>query len=177
MSNYKRDSENANSAIIVTIGPEDFGNAPLNGLEFQEKLEEKTYAKENGNIPIQLFKDFKENRKSVDLGSINPVMKGKYKLSNLPEIFPEYITKALIEGLENFDKKIKGFAKDDVILAAIETRTSSPIRINRDDNGESNIKGIYPIGEGAGYAGGITTSAMDGIKMAEMIAKKYKRID
>ena len=173
MSNYKRDSESANSAIIVTIGPEDFGNAPLNGLEFQEKLEEKTYAKENGNIPIQLFKDFKENRKSENLGNINPVMKGKYRLSNLQEIFPEYITKALIEGIENFDKKIKGFAKDDAILAAIETRTSSPIRINRGDNGESNIKGIFPCGEGAGYAGGIMSAAMDGIKIAEFIESAY----
>lgn len=173
MSNYKRDSESANSAIIVTIGPEDFGNAPLNGLEFQEKLEEKTYTKENGNIPIQLFKDFKENRKSENLGNINPVMKGKYRLSNLQEIFPEYITKALIEGMENFDRKIKGFAKDDAILAAIETRTSSPIRINRGDNGESNIKGIFPCGEGAGYAGGIMSAAMDGIKIAEFIESAY----
>ena len=120
-----------------------------------------------------LFKDFKENRKSENLGNINPVMKGKYRLSNLQEIFTEYITKALIEGMENFDRKIKGFAKDDAILAAIETRTSSPIRINRGDNGESNIKGIFPCGEGAGYAGGIMSAAMDGIKIAEFIESAY----
>ena len=174
MSNYKRDEENANSAIIVTINEKDFGNSPLDGIKFQEKLEKITYKEGQGKIPIQLFKDFKNNKITTKFGKINPVMKGNYQFSNLNNIFPNYITKALIEGIENFNRKIKGFSDDDTILAAIESRTSSPIKIIRDENLESNIKGIYPCGEGAGYAGGIITSAIDGIKVAEAIAKKYK---
>lgn len=174
MSNYKRDEENANSAIIVTINEKDFGNNPLDGIKFQEKLEQITYKVGQGNIPIQLYKDFKENKKSNKFGIIKPVMKGKYQFANLNNIFPKYISQALIEGIENFNNKIKGFSDKDTILAAIESRTSSPIKIVRDENLESNIKGIYPCGEGAGYAGGIMTSAIDGIKVAETIAKKYK---
>ena len=174
MSNYKRDEENANSAIIVTINEKDFGNSPLDGIKFQEKLEKLTYKEGQGKIPTQLFKDFKNNKITTKFGKINPVMKGNYQFSNLNNIFPNYITKALIEGIENFNRKIKGFSDDDTILAAIESRTSSPIKIIRDENLESNIKGIYPCGEGAGYAGGIITSAIDGIKVAEAIAKKYK---
>ena len=173
MSNFKRDEQNANSAIIVTISPEDFGKESLSGIEFQEQLEKKAFEKGKGKIPVQLFGDFKENKKSERFGEIEPVMKGEYKFSNLQDIFPKYINDSLIEAIIEFNKKIKGFAKEDAILAAIESRTSSPIRINRDENGESNIKGIYPCGEGAGYAGGITSSAIDGIKIAEQISKKY----
>lgn len=174
MSNYKRNEENANSAIIVTVNEKDFGNNPLDGVHFQEKLEQITYKEGNGNIPIQLYKDFKENKISNNFGKIKPVIKGNYEFANLNKILPKYITKSLIEGIENFNKKIKGFSDDDTILAAIESRTSSPIKMIRDENLESNIKGIYPCGEGAGYAGGIITSAIDGIKVAESIAKKYK---
>lgn len=174
MSNYKRDEENANSAIIVTVSEKDFGNNPLDGVKFQEELEKITYKEGQGNIPVQLYKDFKENKISKNFGKIKPVMKGNYQFSNLNNIFPKYILNSLIEGIEYFDKKIKGFSDDDTILAAIESRTSSPIKIVRDENLESNIKGIYPCGEGAGYAGGIMTSAIDGIKVAESIAKKYK---
>ena len=174
MSNYKRDEENANSAIIVTVNPDDFGHNPLDGVAYQEKLEKITYKEGIGNIPIQLYKDFKNNKNSNNFKKIKPVIKGKYTFANLNNIFPPYITKSLIEGIENFNKKIKGFSDDDTILAAIESRTSSPIKIIRDENLESNIKGIYPCGEGAGYAGGIITSAIDGIKVAEAIAKKYK---
>lgn len=173
MSNFKRDEENANSAVIVTITPQDFGNKPLDGMKFQEKLEEIAYKKGNGKIPTQLFKDFKENKNSKEFGDVKPVMKGNYEFANLQEVLPNYITKALIEGITEFDKKIKGFARDDTILSAIESRTSSPIKIQRNENGECNIKGIYPSGEGAGYAGGITSSAIDGIKIAEYIASKY----
>lgn len=173
MSNFKRDEENANSAVIVTVTPEDFGKECLSGLEFQERLEEITYKKGNGKIPVQLFGDFKDNKISKGFGNIKPFMKGEYEFANLQEVFPKYITESLIEAINEFDKKIKGFSNDDSILAAIESRTSSPVRINRDENGESNIKGIYPCGEGAGYAGGITSSAMDGIKIAECIARLF----
>ncbi|MCI9063318.1 MAG: NAD(P)-binding protein [Clostridia bacterium] len=174
MSNFKRDEENANSAVIVTITPDDFGDEPLSGLRFQEKLEEITFQKGNGKIPVQLFKDFKENKNTEKFGEVNPVMKGGYKFANLNDIFPQYINESLIEAINNFDKRIEGFASDDSILAAVESRTSSPVRINRHEDGQSNIKGIFPCGEGAGYAGGITSSAMDGIKIAEYISSIYK---
>lgn len=174
MSDYKRDSENANSAIIVTVSPFDYGDGPLDGVRFQRKLEKNAYEVGKGLIPSQLFKDFKRNIASSDFGNINPVFKGGYYFTNIRDIFPEYINEALIEGIEYFDGKIKGFASDDVILSAVESRTSSPIKIIRDDNFVSNISGIYPCGEGAGYAGGIMTSAIDGIKVAEAIGKIYK---
>ena len=174
MSNHKRDEKNSNSAIIVTVNQDDFGKSPLDGIKYQKKLEKLTYQIGQGKIPIQLYKDFKKNKKTTNLGDITPVIKGDYTFSNLNQIFPKYITESLIEAIENFNKKIKGFSNDNVILAAIESRTSSPVKIERDENLETNIKGIYPIGEGAGYAGGIMTAAMDGIKVAEIIAKKYK---
>lgn len=175
MSNHKRDSENANSAIIVTISPKDFGNNPLDGIKFQRLLEEKAYL--NGKIPTQLYKDFKENKTSKNFGSIKPCFKGNYKLTNLRDILPEYISNALLEAIPYFGTKIKGFDGDDTIISAIESRTSSPIKIIRDENFQTNIKGIYPIGEGAGYSGGIMTSATDGIKLAEILIKLYKPIE
>ena len=174
MSNNARDSKNANSALIVTITPEDYGDNPLDGIKFQRDLEEKAYKLGNGLIPIQLYKDYKNNIESTKLGNIEPIFKGKYKLSNVNEVFPNYINESLVEAIEYFNNKIHGYSNDDAIVAAVESRTSSPIRIERDENGESNILGIYPCGEGAGYAGGITSAAIDGIKVAELIAKKYK---
>lgn len=174
MSNYMRDSKNANSAIIVTIGPKDFGEKPLDGVKFQRVLEEKAYKLGNGKIPIQLYKNFKNGEVSSKIKSVAPIMMGAYHFANIREIFPSYITEALIEAIDYFDSKIDGFSRDDAIIAAVESRTSSPIRIERDEEGESNIKGIFPCGEGAGYAGGITSSAMDGIYQAENIAKVYK---
>lgn len=174
MSYHDRGSANANSAIVVTVGPDDYGYNSLDGMNFQRYLEEKTYDLGNGRIPIQLLKDFHNNVETKELGSIKPIFKGNYKLSNLNTILPEYISSSLKEAFPNFEKKIKGFNQDDTILAGIESRTSSPIRIPRDEYLEStSIKGLYPCGEGAGYAGGITTSAMDGLKVAEAIIKKY----
>ena len=175
MSNHARNEKNANSAVIVTISPDDFGNNPLDGVIFQEKLEELAFEKGNGQIPVQLFKDFKNNKESKEFRSVNPIFKGNYKFTNLHEILPDYISDAIIEALDAWNNKIKGFSNEDTIIAAIESRTSSPIKIYRDDlTGEANIQGIYPCGEGAGYAGGITSSAMDGLKVAEYIVKKYK---
>lgn len=177
MSNHKRDSKNANSAILVTVDENDFGKGVLDGVEFQRRLEEKAYNIGKGKIPVQLYKDFKENKTSTSLGSVEPIFKGNYTLSNMNEILPKKICDALKEGIDYFDTKIKGFNRDDAILAAIESRSSSPVRIIRDEHFTSNIKGIYPCGEGAGYAGGITTSAMDGIKVAEQIISEYKNED
>ena len=177
MSYSKRDSNNANSAILVTIGPNDYGHDPMDGINFQRELEEKAFNLGKGNIPVQLFKDFKDNKVSDSFKSIEPIFKGNTNFSNINDILPSYINEALIEGIEAFGKKIKGFNDDDAILAAVESRTSSPVRMTRDDNGEANILGIYPCGEGAGYAGGITSAAMDGIKVYEFIASKYKNLN
>ena len=173
MSNHKRDTENANSAIVVQVNPNDFGNDPLSGIEFQRKIEEKAFNSTSGKIPVQLYKDFKDKKISKKFKSIKPVFKGDYSFADINDILPDYICTSLIDAIEYFNTKIKGFSNDDVIIAAAETRTSSPIRIIRDENMVSNVSGIYPCGEGAGYAGGITTSAIDGIKIAEKIAEIY----
>jgi uncharacterized FAD-dependent dehydrogenase len=136
-------------------------------------LEKKAYDIGNGLIPTQLYKDFKENRKSEKFGSVNPVFKGGYTFQDINLILPEYICDALKEGIGAFGKKIEGFSNDDAIISAIESRTSSPVKILRDDEFES-IKGIYPIGEGAGYAGGIVSAAVDGIKAFEKIVSSEK---
>jgi len=175
MSYSDRAGKNANSALIVTVTPNDFdSNDVLAGIEYQRKLEELAYKTGKGKIPIQRYEDFKENRETKNLGSVLPELCGEYNLANLREMLPEYLSKTIIEGIEAFDKKISGFSNKDALLAGIESRTSSPVRINRDEQFESNIKGIYPCGEGAGYAGGITSAAIDGIKIAEAIIKKYK---
>ena len=174
MSYHDRNSQNANSAIVVTISPKDYGTNPLDGLTFQRELEEKAYALGNGKIPIQTIKDFHNSVESKKLGNISPIFKGDYQLTDLNQIFPSYITTSIKEALPNFDKKIPGFNNDNAILAGVESRTSSPVKIPRGENLESHIKGIYPCGEGAGYAGGITTSAMDGLKVAESIISIYQ---
>ena len=175
MSNYKRDEVNANSAIIVTVDENDFGsNNPLAGVIFQEKWERAAYREGEGAVPVQLFSDFKNNVSSKRLGQITPSVKGGYKLSNINNCLPEYVCESIVEGIEAFDKKIKGFADGDSVLSAVETRTSSPVRIHRDENTFTcDIQGLYPCGEGAGYAGGIMSAAIDGIKVYEAIAKEY----
>ena len=172
MSYSKRDSVNSNSAIVVTVNTSDFGSSVLDGVKYQRKLEEKAYNAGNGLIPTQLLKDFKDNKISNNFKSVKPTFKGNYSFSNLNEIFDKEICDSIKEAFINFGKKIKGFDNDDTILSAVESRTSSPVRINRDDSLESNIKGIYPCGEGAGYAGGITSASIDGIKVAEKIILK-----
>ena len=171
MSNYKRDENNSNSALVVNVKTTDFNNELFGGLELQRELEEKAYKLGNGFIPIQIYKDFKNNKKTTKLGEIIPNTKGKYTLSNLNDILPKYISDSLKEAIPEFGKRIKGFDREDAILLGIETRTSSPIIIERNEYLCSSIEGLYPCGEGAGYAGGITTSAIDGIKVAEQIVK------
>ena len=174
MSYYKRDSMNANSAIVVTVDGGDFGNHPLDGIKFQRELEEKAYQLGRGKIPVQLLRDYYDNKESICFGKVNPIFKGGYNFANLNKLYPGYINESLKEAFINFGKKIKGFDNDDSIIAGIESRTSSPVRIIRNDDYISNIEGIYPCGEGAGYAGGITTSAIDGLKVAEAIINKYR---
>ncbi len=179
MSYHDRDSGSANAAIIVTVGKEDFYREcgredALAGLAFQEKLEGQAYRCGQGRIPVQLYGDFKEGRISAGFGEVVPRIKGRYCFADLHEALPSYIAEALKEAIPVFDKKIEGFADKDAILLGVESRTSSPVRIPRDEQMQANIRGIFPCGEGAGYAGGITSAAMDGLKVAECINKSYK---
>ncbi|MCR5609868.1 MAG: FAD-dependent oxidoreductase [Lachnospiraceae bacterium] len=173
MSYSKRDGINANSAMVVTVNPEDYGGSgPLSGVEFQRKLERLAYRECNGKVVVQLFDDYVNNRISKDFGSIMPQIKGEYGFGNINNILPEFINVSLKEGIKACNQRIPGFAADDAVLSGVESRTSSPVRINRDELYESNIKGIYPCGEGAGYAGGITSAAIDGLKVAEKIIER-----
>ena len=174
MSYSDRGSTSANSAIIVSVTPEDFGATDaLAGVRFQQKLEENTYQLCCGKIPQQLFADYCENKVSQGYGAYESMHKGEASFANLRGLLPKELEDSFIEGMHVFSKAIPGFDRSDAIISAIESRTSSPIRITRDEAFESNIAGIYPCGEGAGYAGGIMSAAMDGLKVAEAIMKKY----
>lgn len=178
MSYSKRGGENANTAVIVTVTPEDYGTESiLAGMEFQRKLEERAYMEGQGKIPVQLFGDFRKNKASNEAGGIIPQLKGSYQWGNVRNIFPDDIAGSLEEGILKFDQKIKGYAREDAVLSGVESRTSSPVRILRDESLQSNIRGIYPCGEGAGYAGGITSACMDGLKVAEIISQTFQPFD
>lgn len=179
MSYHDRAGENANSAIIVSVNPEDFSQKkdeknPLSGICFQRQLEEKAYQAAEGKIPVQLYGDFISDRMSDHFGEIHPAFKGQYGFANLRQVLPEALSSAFIEAMESFGHTIKGFDCPDAILAGIESRTSSPVRIPRDEGLESAVRGLFPCGEGAGYAGGITSAAMDGIRVAEELIRRYK---
>ena len=182
MSYSDRDSLYANSAIIITIDNSVYGNDLFSGMNFQEELETKTFELCHGLIPIQTLGDYKESLtnscKSID--NTSPVnielsngIKGGYNFTDISNILPSYLANDIAEAFEHFGKIIDGYNNNDTILAAIETRTSSPLKILRDESFQSNIKGIYPCGEGAGYAGGIISAAVDGIKVAEKVAMSY----
>jgi len=174
MSNYERESGVANSAIVVTVNNKDYGDNLFDGVRFQEELESKAFNLGKGNIPIQKLGDYIKNIETKELGKFKPQLKGNYTFSNLNNLFSNEINIVIKNSISYFDNKIKGFKSEDAIFAGVESRTSSPIRIVRDEYFESNIKGIYPAGEGAGYAGGITSAAVDGIKIFEAIATKYE---
>ena len=179
MSYSKRNLENANSAILVNVYPDDFGEGGvLAGVEFQRKLEEKAFELGGSDYkaPVQLFGDFVKNIKSKKLGKVKPSYAKGYKFANLNECFPDYINISLKEGIQLMDRKIKGFADYDAVLSAVESRSSSPVKIPRNEKFFSNIDGIIPCGEGAGYAGGIMSAAVDGIKCAEAVIEYYKNI-
>lgn len=174
MSYQARDGENANSALIVTVTPKDFPEeGALGGIAFQRDLEKKAWELGKGKVPVQLFGDFCAHQPSSQLGEIHPNIKGGYVLTDVRSILPKELGDSIEEGIFAFGKKLSGFDRKDAVLSGIESRTSSPVRLVRDQKGLSNITGIYPCGEGAGYAGGITSAAMDGIKTAEWIASEY----
>ena len=174
MSYRKRDSHNANSAIIVSVTPEDYpnGSHPLSGIAFQRGLEEKAWNLTKGKVPQQLFCDFEQGKVSEGYGSFESCVKGQHDFANLREIFPEALNEAFCEGMHAYGRKIAGFDRTDCILSGVESRTSSPVRIHRDETFQSVIRGLYPCGEGAGYAGGIMSAAMDGLKVAEAILQQ-----
>lgn len=177
MSYSGRDGENANSAVIVTVTPEDYGSGhPLAGIGFQRRLEALAYKEGRGSVPVQCFGDFCRNRATTGLGAIYPRIKGKFRLANVRAIFPEELSDSLEKGICAMDQKIPGFAREDALLSGVESRTSSPVRLIRSDTMESGVKGIYPCGEGAGYAGGIMSAAMDGLKVAEALIRRYKPV-
>ncbi len=173
MSQYSRNERNANSGIVVGITPEDYPGHPLAGIDFQRALEAKAYVLggETYQAPGQLVGDFIANKPSANLGTVQPSYTPGVKLGDLSTALPDYAIEAIREALPAFDKKIKGFAMADAVLTGVETRTSSPIRIKRNEQFQSiNTKGLYPAGEGAGYAGGILSAGVDGIKVAEAVA-------
>ena len=177
MSNFARDGENANSALLVNVSVEDFyKESPLDGMYFQEELEKKAFelGGKNYNAPIQRVEDFLENKTTTNLGKIKPTYMPGVTFANLNEILPEFVSHTLKEGLTELDRKLHGFADNDAIMTGVETRSSSPVQITRDKEtmNSINIQGLYPCGEGAGYAGGIMTAAIDGIKCAIKIIEK-----
>ena len=173
MSQYSRNERNANSGIVVGITPEDYPGHPLAGIDFQRRLEAHAFALggETYQAPGQLVGDFLANRPSTAFGSVLPSYTPGVRLGDLDTALPDYAIEAIREALPAFDRKIKGFAMADAVLTGVETRTSSPVRIKRDAHFQSlNTHGLYPAGEGAGYAGGILSAAVDGIKVAEALA-------
>ena len=155
------------------------GRLAVNGMsyqEFQRNLEKKAWELGEGKIPVQLFGDFCKNQASEALGEVTPCMKGEYILTNVRSVLPKAVGDSIEEGVRAFGKRISGFDREDALLSGIESRTSSPVRIVRDQKLTANMAGIYPCGEGAGYAGGITSAAMDGIKVAETVCRKYAAI-
>lgn len=178
MSKFARDGKNANSAVLVEVTPKDIkGKSPIEGIYFQKELEEKAFilGGEKYYAPIQRVKDFLENKKTEKIGKVDPSYKPGVTFSNLKEILPEFVSSSLSEALIYFDKKIKGFADPDAILTGVETRSSSPVKIVRNENlMASNIEGLYPCGEGAGYAGGIMSAAVDGIRCAHAIIQEER---
>ncbi|MBL8024637.1 MAG: hypothetical protein JNK54_10235 [Elusimicrobia bacterium] len=171
MSTFARNRPNSNSALMVGVSPADFGNDPLAGVTFQRKWEQKAFGVGGGGYqaPVQRVEDFLARRPSTRWGSVSPSYKPGVTPANLWDCLPDYVCKGLSESLKMFDRRIRGFAHPDALLTGVETRSSSPVKIRRDDSFQSNLRGLYPAGEGAGYAGGIMSSAVDGLRVAEMI--------
>ncbi len=175
MSYYARDGKNANSAILVNVQTSDFASDhPLAGIEFQRTLERKAFELGGGSYhaPVQLLKDYFHNCKTTQLGAVKPTYQPGIQFADINELFPDFINRNLKEGLFIMNQKMKGFIDDDTIITGIESRSSAPVRIERDKTYQSCIAHLYPIGEGAGYAGGIMSAAVDGMMCAEMILKE-----
>ena len=167
-SKSARDGINANSALLVSVTPDKFENDPIKGIEFQRKIEKSAY-NDGYKAPCQLVGDFIAKEKSTSAGDIQPTYPRGVVLGSVEDCLPGYVCSAMREALYLFANKIRGFNRYDALMTAPETRSSSPLRIVRDETMQSPIRGIYPMGEGSGYAGGITSSAVDGIRAAQSI--------
>lgn len=186
MSYSGRDGDNSNSAMIVTVTAKDFeDDSPLAGIAFQRKLEERAYQIGMGAVPVETYGDYRravtgeeaeESAIRQDYPDFTPAIKGAYRMTAVHEILPRELNEALVEGIDLIGQSMIGFSDSGAYLSGIESRTSSPVRIMRDESGQSAIRGLYPCGEGAGYAGGITSAAMDGMFIAEKIAARYRSI-
>ena len=174
MSQYSRNERNANAGIVVGITPEDFPGGPLAGMAFQRHWEQRAFV-EGGSTyaaPAQRVGDFLAGRASSALGDVAPSYRPAVRPADLSKCLPDYAVAAIREALPAFGRDIAGFAMDDAVLTGVETRTSSPLRIPRGDDGHSeNTFGLFPAGEGAGYAGGILSAGVDGVRAAEAVAR------
>lgn len=177
MSNYKRDNVNANSALVVAVSPEDFEDTtPLGGIEFQRKYERLAFevGGRNYNAPVQKVQDFLKDKVSTSFANTNPTYTPGTEFADLRKCAPDFVVDSIKEALVVFDRRIPGYAGEGALLTGMETRTSAPVKINRNEEYESiNVKGLYPTGEGAGYAGGIISAAVDGLRVAEKIITMY----
>lgn len=178
MSRFARDGENINGGFLVNVTPEDFGgDGPLAGVEFQRKLEEAAFAAGGSGYlaPAQRVEDFLENRPSPGPGKVKPTYRPGVKWTNLRECLPDFVCGALAQALPILDRKLPGFAAPDAVLTAVESRSSSPVRLFRDESLQSELRGLYPCGEGAGYAGGILSAAADGMRCAEKMIETLRK--
>lgn len=179
MSEHARDQENANSALLVQVHPSDVGEDLHDGIRFQRALEQAAFVAGGSHYraPAQLVKDFLLNQASTSLGSVTPTYRPGITLTNLQEILPAFVRDALLEALPAFDRKLYGFAMEDAVLTGVETRSSSPLRIMRDTTSLTSLSlsNLYPSGEGAGYAGGIVSAAIDGLRCAERVIERFAK--
>lgn len=179
MSDYARDSRNANSALVVAVRPGDFdGSGPRAGVEFQRTWEAAAFRAGGGDyaLPVQTLGDFVEGRPSARLGAVEPCVRGRYRPADLSACLPPYVRDGIREALAAFGRRIRGFDRTDAVLSGVETRTSSPVRVLRNESLESGIAGLFPCGEGAGYAGGILSAAVDGVRAAEAVSTRVRYV-
>ena len=172
MSLYARDGVNINGGLLVGVTPADFGGAgPLAGIAFQRALERRAFLAGGGGFfaPVQRVEDFLARRASAGPGRVLPTYRPGVRWTNLWEVLPDFVAEALAQALPVLDGRLRGYAAPDAVLTAVETRSSCPLRILRDGTGQANIRGLFPCGEGAGYAGGILSAAADGIRAAEQV--------
>lgn len=177
MSHAARDGRNANSALLVNVTPEDFPSREvLAGFEFQRRWEALAFAMGGGDYraPAQLLGDYRRDKASLKLGAVEPSYRPGIRFANLREALPSYVAETIIGAIPDFARRIRGFDRDDALLTGVETRSSSPVRIARGEDFQSSIAGLYPAGEGAGYAGGIMSAAVDGLRVAEAIISRFK---
>ena len=176
MSRFARDGRNANSALLVAVSPADFGGpGPLAGLDFQRRWERAAFALGGGGhaAPVQRLGDFLAGRASEHLGAVAPTYLPGHRPADLAGCLPPFAVQALQSALPALERSLRGFAHPDAVLTGVETRSSSPVRVQRDEQGESSLGGLYPAGEGAGYAGGIVSAAVDGLRAAESIIRRH----